>query len=78
MSVCAFFNHKDCPKTKYTDIVNLIKSLILKKKVSIFYVGSQGDFDLLVYRALCCLRQDFTHIYIYRVLAYIPKKSYYL
>ena len=55
------------------NILQAIQNLITEKKVLTFYVGTQGNFDSLVYRALCCLRTDFPHIRVYRVLAYLPK-----
>ena len=73
MSACTFFGHGDCPETKYSNILHAIQNMIKEKKVTTFYVGTQGNFDSLVYRALCCLRADYPQIRIYRVLAYLPK-----
>ena len=73
MLACTFFGHKDCPETKYSNILQAIQNLITKKNITTFYVGTQGNFDSLVYRALCCLRADFPQIRIYRVLAYMTK-----
>ena len=75
MLACTFFGHKDCPETKYSNILQAIQNLITKKNITTFYVGTQGNFDSLVYRALCCLRTDFPHIRVYRVLAYMPKDN---
>ena len=75
MLACTFFGHKDCPETKYSNILRAIQNLIKEKKVTTFYVGTQGNFDSLVYRALCNLRADFPQIRIYRVLAYLPKDN---
>ena len=75
MPACTFFGHGDCPETKYSNILQAIQNLITEKKVLTFYVGTQGNFDSLVYRALCCLRTDFPHIRVYRVLAYMPKDN---
>lgn len=75
MSACTFFGHGDCPETKYSNILQAIQNLITEKKVLTFYVGTQGNFDSLVYRALCCLRTYFPHIRVYRVLAYMPKDN---
>lgn len=75
MSACTFFGHKDCPETKYSNILQAIQYLITEKKVLSFYVGTQGNFDSLVYRALCSLRANFPQIGIYRVLAYFPKDN---
>ena len=75
MSACTFFGHGDCPETKYSNILQAIQNLITEKNIITFYVGTQGNFDLLVYRALCNLRADFPQIRIYRVLAYLPKDN---
>lgn len=76
MSACTFFGHKDCSETKYPNILQAIQNLITEKMVLTFYVGTQGNYDTLVYRALCCIRADFPQTRIYRVLAYIPKDNY--
>ena len=75
MSACTFFGHGDCPETKYSNILQAIQNLITEKNIITFYIGTQGNFDSLVYRALCNLRADFPQIRIYRVLAYLPKDN---
>ena len=75
MSACTFFGHGDCPETKFSNILQAIQNLITEKNIITFYVGTQGNFDSLVYRALCNLRADFPQIRIYRVLAYLPKDN---
>ena len=75
MLACTFFGHKDCPETKYSNILQAIQDLITEKNVLAFYVGTQGNYDTLVYRALCCMREDFPQIRIYRVLTYMPKDN---
>ena len=75
MSACTFFGHKDCPEMKYSNILQAIQDLITEQNVLTFYVGTQGNYDTLVYRALCCMREDFPQIRIYRVLAYMPKDN---
>ena len=60
---------------KYSNILQAIQDLITEQNVLTFYVGTQGNYDSLVYRALCCMRADFPQIRIYRVLAYIPKDN---
>ena len=75
MSACTFFGHGDCPEKKYSNIMQAIQNLITEKNIITFYVGTQGNFDSLVYRALCNLRADFPQIRIYRVLAYLPKDN---
>ena len=75
MSACTFFGHGDCPEMNYSNILQTIQNLITEKNIITFYVGTQGNFDSLVYRALCNLRADFPQIRIYRVLAYLPKDN---
>ena len=75
MSACTFFGPGACPETKYSNILQAIQNLITEKNIITFYVGTQGNFDSLVYRALCNLRADFPQIRIYRVLAYLPKDN---
>ena len=40
--------------------------------MSSFYVGNQGDFDYLVIKQLKLLKQQYTEINIFIVLAYMP------
>ena len=49
-----------------------IEELILHKYIHLFYVGTQGDFDKLVYEVLCELEKKYK-IKIFVVLAYLNK-----
>ncbi len=71
MSACTFFGHKE---SYPVDTIKLQHSLeiLIEKGVDIFYVGHQGSFDKIVYQTLRRLRQRFSHIQIYIVLAYPP------
>ena len=73
MSACTFFGHRDCPYEKYLSIFQATKTLILEKDVSCFYVGTQGNFDYLVFQALCALKNEFPDIQVHSVLAYKPR-----
>lgn len=73
MSACTFFGHRDCTYEKYTNIYLAIKTLLLEKDVRCFYVGTQGNFDYLVFQALCELKNEFPDIQVHRVLAYMPR-----
>lgn len=48
MNTCTFFGHRDSP----TNIENILRStiehLIIKNRVSSFYVGDSGNFDRMV------------------------------
>ena len=75
MAACTFFGHRDSPSSIKADLYNAIEQLICNQCVDTFYVGTQGDFDRMVYAALVELRQRYSHINVYRVLAYMPKSS---
>lgn len=73
MSVCCFFGHRKL----YTDISNkiekVIKDLILKNNVKMFYVGCNGDFDISVIKILADMSKKYNIDYNI-VLAYLPQK----
>ena len=75
MSVCTFFGHRDSPSSIKADLYNAIEQLICNQRVDSFYVGTQGNFDRMVYDALVELRHRYSHIKVFRVLAYMPKSS---
>lgn len=70
--ICCFFGHRNAPQEMQDKLVGTIRSLIVEKGVSEFYLGNQGHFD---YMALCALRQlseKYPHITYNVVLAYRP------
>ena len=73
MSACTFFGHRDCPEFIYPQLVYFIRELVLKNNVRHFYVGTQGNFDNLAYRALKELQDTFQEVIVFRVLAYKPR-----
>ena len=73
MSACTFLGHRDCPSGVKSNLYEAIERLICNQQVDTFYVGTQGAFDRMAYAALAELRQRFSHIKVYRVLAYMPK-----
>lgn len=73
MTACTFFGHRDCPTSVKAGLYEAIERLICDQQVDTFYVGTQGSFDRMAYGALAELRQRYSHIKVYRVLAYIPK-----
>lgn len=75
MAVCTFFGHRDSPSSIKADLYNAIEQLIYNQRVDTFYVGTQGNFDRMAYADLVELRQCYSHINVYRVLAYMPKSS---
>lgn len=73
MSACTFFGHRDCPEFIYPQLVYFIRELVLNNNVRHFYVGTQGNFDNLAYRALKELQDTFQEVIVFRVLAYKPR-----
>ncbi len=75
MSACTFFGHRDCPDSVKQKLKDTLVQLITENGVDSFYVGNQGNFDALVYRVLCKLRNIYPHIVVTVVLAYMPTKE---
>lgn len=73
MTACTFFGHRDCPNSVKASLYKAIEQLITDNGVDTFYVGTQGSFDRMAYAALVELKQQYSHIKVYRVLAYMPK-----
>ena len=69
-----FFGHKDTPKEIEPTLRTTLIDLIENKNVTVFYVGNNGNFDIMVHRQL----EDLSHTYpiTYNVvLAYLPTKK---
>ncbi len=75
MAACTFFGHRDCPSSVKASLYDAIERLICNQQVDTYYVGTQGSFDRMAYTTLVELRQRYSHIKVYRVLAYMPKLS---
>ncbi len=75
MSACTFFGHRDCSDEIETVLYGCIEKLICENNVDVFYVGNQGNFDAIVLNALKRLKQKYTHIKCYVVLAYLPSEK---
>ena len=73
MASCTFFGHRDCPSSLKEKLYEEIERLISHHGVDTFFVGTQGSFDRMAYAALVELRHRYSHIKVYRVLAYMPK-----
>ena len=74
MSACTFFGHSDCYELDAQVLRSAIEELICKG-VDTFYVGNQGQFDAMVFRALLALEKAYPHISVSVVLAYLPQKT---
>lgn len=71
MGACTFFGHRDCSNNITDNLTSIIINLIEKNGVDIFYVGNQGNFDAITRAVLHRLKNIYTHIKIYTVLAYL-------
>ena len=69
-----FFGHKDTPKEIEPTLRSTLIDLIENKKVNVFYVGNNGNFDTMVRRQLEDLSQLYAITYSV-VLAYLPKEK---
>ena len=74
MKCCTFIGHKDCPVEMFDKLYYEIEKLILKENVRVFYVGTNGNFDRMVYQVLEKLESKHT-ITIHVVLAYLNIKK---
>lgn len=70
--VCVFFGHRDAPSTLRSVLRQTIEHLIVGEGVENFYVGNQGNFDLMAQQELCNAKKRYPHIIYEIVLAYPP------
>ena len=75
MLACTFFGHRDSPDSLFPILKEKIFSLLINHQVSVFYVGTHGNFDTMAYRAVKELQVEYPEIRVYRVLAYMPKEE---
>ena len=71
---CTFFGHRDTPKETEPALRLTLIDLIENKNVTVFYVGTHGNFDAMVRRQLDDLSKTYPIKY-YVVLAYMPSKN---
>ena len=74
MYACTFIGHSDCDKSIKEKLLLEIENLIVNQNVNIFYVGTQGGFDRLVYECLCELEEKY-EIKVLVVLAYLNRED---
>ena len=72
MRACTFIGHGDCTDAIQDSLFATIEQLIIHEKVSVFYVGTHGNFDRLAYDALCRLETIYP-IKTIVVLAYLDR-----
>ncbi len=73
--VCTFFGHRGAAEEVYPLLQEEISNLITKENVNKFYVGNQGNFDHMVFRALKEIKKEHPFISFSVVLAYMPKEK---
>ena len=72
--VCTFFGHRDAPESVLPLLREVLQDLIENQGVKQFYVGNQGNFDLMARSLLAEMER--THGIRYEVvLAYLPMKE---
>lgn len=72
--ICAFLGHRDTPY----DVKPLLRKVIvelIEKGVKQFYVGNQGNFDIMAHELLSELKASY-RISFDIVLAYMPKNGF--
>ena len=72
--VCTFFGHKDTPKEIEPTLRSTLIDLIENKNVTVFYVGNNGNFDIMVRHQLEDLSKTYNINYSV-VLAYLPTEK---
>ena len=72
MSVCAFFGHKDSSWLVEHKLEILCEELIINRQINMFYMGNNGNFDIMARRVVRKLKEKYPHINYYVVLAYHP------
>ena len=75
MATCTFFGHRECPDSIKIKLREILIDLISNHDVDMFYVGSQGRFDVIVRGVLRELKKEYPQINYAVVLAYIPRKQ---
>lgn len=72
---CIFFGHRHTPSSIFPVLKATIVNLIENRNVDRFIVGNQGDFDLLVSKALREIKNEYPHIDYMIMLAYMPTST---
>jgi len=69
---CTFFGHRSINDNISSELESVLHDLIENENVNLFYVGNNGDFDMLVQKNLKHLKNIYPHIKCFTVIAYIP------
>lgn len=70
--VCSFFGHRDTPQKILPALERLVIDLIENQQADMFYVGNQGNFDIMAKKTIKKLQRTYPHITYAVVLAYLP------
>lgn len=73
--ICTFFGHRTAPREIEKSLERVITNLIVAHKVDSFYVGNQGNFDVIVQRVMHRVKQQYPHIQYAVVLERLPPKG---
>ena len=69
---CCFFGHREVTHNIKDKLTEIIEKLITEDGVTEFFVGNQGQFDIMVYSVLKELKAKYPQIRYTVVLAYLP------
>ncbi len=72
---CTFFGHRDTPWEIQQNLEEVLSALIEKNNVNTFYLGNQGNFDIIALNTLNNLKHIYHNINYTIVFAYIPHKK---
>ena len=72
--IVTFFGHRDTPAEVYSALLVAITDLIENHGADVFFVGSEGNFDIMARRILRMLSKEYPHIKYSVMLAYYPKE----
>lgn len=70
--IYAFFGHRNANYSLKKDIEKVVFSIIENDPSATFYVGTQGNFDNIVWSILCKIKGIDPNINCYKILAYMP------
>ena len=73
--ICTFFGHRNTERNIEEKLRSVITNLIEYEKVDTFYIGNNGNFDLLAQKILKELKNSYQQINFTIVLAYMPIKK---
>ncbi len=74
MNSCTFIGHRNCSSQICNQLWQTIEKLVIEESVSVFYVGTHGNFDKFAYQVLVELEKKY-EIKVFVVLAYLNGKK---